>query len=346
MRALLTNSYSEFTEIEIVFRRLVMNKVVGLVCGALLMSGCNNTPTGKHSVVKGNEAKSATSVAAVSQGGLFPHLEESVIQPVIEGMANHPRLHNRPFKIVAMNDGNISSTIDDLSREVRSQLADGLRHSNAVTGKLLLQSVRRWEHHRSFSDLKCGENETPSFYLGLDIRSYRDQLKVSVNALDPEEQSWISGFGTRWQGGASKQDMEELTQVREDASLKGLRPLPFNESEKDLMASYLSTNLSCLLSSAAVEADGDIVLFVESVKGDDANFISSLFQLVDNYISGLNEIKITEQRDQANVILSREAHHITGDLYQVWVKVHENGRSVRVGGVDTNAYVQLKKKDT
>ena len=133
------------------------------------------------------------------------------------------------------------------------------------------------------------------------ISSVNGKLSVKLRALDIAEKRWVSGFGISWQGKASPMQKKALEEQHPDEYLLGLRPLPFNERQADLLAAYLSRNLSCLFNT--MERDETIV-YVKKENPGKINYFENAFGLVANYLARYREVTVTDDPAKANITVS------------------------------------------
>ena len=267
---------------------------------------------------------------------------------IAKEMGQHPKFKGEPFFVVAMKGENISPEIDDLTRQIRDRILEALKSSPGVE-IVWRPSVRPWQHHRRLDEVNCTDIREITYYIGLEIglTPVDHALFVKVGALNLKEERWEDGFFLSWHGTPTKQEQTALQRKQTDHFLLGLRPLPFTEKQPDLLAAYLARNLSCLLKARPMEEE--VILFPTPFDGrfdrsgitNDNQFFSTCISLVYHYLERFSEVKLTQTREQATVIISPEVHRIGDGLYQIWMSAREREDQVSIRGTSTDAYVSL-----
>lgn len=245
-------------------------------------------------------------------------IDKALTPYLAETLGKHPKYCNTPILIVGMHNDNILSRIDDLTFDIRNRLAANLKGAQGVS-LVWKPETKPWRNHQSLSQVLCPLQEEIPFYLGLDVSltPADNLLCVKVGVLNVNEGTW-DDVSLSWQGKPTKQQLKALKTQSVDASLKGMRPLPFSSNEPDLLGAYLAGKLSCFLKS---QFGNNIVLF----KGEDKKNTDSLFSkgmdLVYNYLETFSEVSLTNDAAKATLFLKTQVHRIDQDLYQVWVSL-------------------------
>ena len=251
-------------------------------------------------------------------------------------LSTHPRFRGQPILLVAMNGADVSPRIDAVSAGIRRHLLDRLLQTPGVRMSWR-PATNPPAHHRSLTNIDCQQGIETAYYIGIETRSqYDGNLAVSVRALDPQDGSWVSGFGKSWEGRPSAHERRALTRLEPDPYLRGLRPLPFETSQADLIAGYLARNLSCLLRASDNE---DLVLRIR----DDPRqppYARRTLTLVGNYLARYREVRVTTNESEANLVLSGKSYPIDGSLHQFWAIVQRRNSGRHLSGIDTAAYVR------
>lgn len=275
-------------------------------------------------------------------GDLDRWVDRELVPQVTKELSEHPRLKDQPFVIVAMHNDDTQPEIDALSGHIRQRLQDGLR--NAPGAQLMWQPGRvRGQHHRSLEQVDCsGTLQQPALQVGIDsqISPLTGKLHVAVKAVDLRQGNWIAGFAHQWEGEATEPEAKALKIKATDEYLRGLRELPFEGNDADLLASYLAHNLSCVLRDVK---DTKIAIYVP-IPADAPAFFVTAIHLLDNYLGRFNEVKIVETPENASFTLRSEAHNLSNGLYQVWASAVRVADQTVVGGAATSTYVRLDGK--
>jgi hypothetical protein len=252
-------------------------------------------------------------------------------------LSEHPRFKGQPVILVRLEGQDVQSEIDGLTRSIRDQIRDALLAAPGVRLPWQPQQILQ-RHHRRLEGARCGRVRDAAYFVGIEIaRAVDGRFRASVRALDVGAREWVSGFGKHWEGFLTTAERRALAERRPDESLRGLRVLPFGPGQSDLAAAYLANNLSCLLR----QQDGDDrVLYVEPLPSTRPG-LRSLLSLVGNNLSRYREVRVSDVRKEANLVLRGEVHEIQPGLYQLWVVLHPLRSGVRLAGMDTDAYVRV-----
>jgi hypothetical protein len=227
--------------------------------------------------------------------------------------------------------------MDNLTEEIREQLYAILLESPEI------RLVRRHpagviQRPYALQEIRCGRFSEHEMLLMVDIKGLghpEDRLaRVNVRALDRSKDAWIAGFSLHRRVTLSPQQSRALhAPPHPDQDLRGLKYVPFRESQRDEMAAYLVQNLSCILRSKADERGmGDIKVFVDPSRVRGANRDTVWF--IRNQLQFCNEIVVVDKEDEAEWILDADSR-ATGagsGVAQFWV----TARNAR--GIATYAY--------
>lgn len=255
-----------------------------------------------------------------------------------EQLATYPRFKGESVALVAMDGAEVTPEIDELTLEIRRRLTDRLLDTQGVN-LVWRPASPSWETRLDPSELGCREDDEVHYYIGIEVRSISSSgHRISVRALDLEDRNWVTGFGRQWEGSLSRQERAASRRRQTDEYLRGLRALPFNESEPDLIAAYLAENMSCLLQSTSAS---ELVVYTEPA--DEATTrLRAIPELVGNYLGQSQTVQLTDDRDRANVILRGRLHSIDNRLHQFWLMVRPR-EGAQLPALDTDAYVQLDR---
>ena len=266
-------------------------------------------------------------------------VEHSAAPYLIKELGQNPIFENRPFLIVSLDEGSVNSRIDDLTADIRETLTDYLLTEPGL--RLVRRpSARMLKHHTSLSDVRCRLTEAPQIYVGIDtsISPVDDELTVKIRALDIQEDRWISGFGTAWKGKAEKAHKQALETENPDDFLLGMRPLPFTVSQGDLLAAYLTRNLSCLFKT--METSEIRVHVKKDIPGRMPYFENS-FAVMKNYLAKFRQVMVTDDPAHANIRVTAEVRPIHPGLFQVWLAAKRLENGTYVPGRVTEAYAAV-----
>lgn len=268
-------------------------------------------------------------------------ITEKAAPYLIKELGQNPRFKNQPFIIVSLKGENVQPNIDNLTSQIRGILVDHLMIEPGIN-LAWRPSVAPWEHHRKLTNIKCGPLEKEKFYIGIDtgISSIDGMLTIKLRALDLEENKWVTGFGTAWKGKPKISQKKALQTLTPDNHLLGLRPLPFNSIQGDLLASYLARNLSCLFTRMETN---EIVVHVERSNPYNIEYFIDSFSVLQNYLAKFRQVTVTDDPNSANVRVSAKVHRIHSKLFQVWITARYIEDKKYVSGTETEAYVLLEQ---
>ena len=266
-------------------------------------------------------------------------VDREAVPYLIRELGDNPRFKGQPFLLVSMNRDNVEADIDELTMQIRESITDGLLTKPGM-GLVWRPPAKPWTHHTQVKQADCTGGQKEAIYVGIDasLSSLDGDLHVTIRALDIAEKQWITGFGIAWQGHASSMQKKALSSKKTDDFLLGLRPLPFNENQADLLAAYVSRNLSCLFSNMDLD---EAVVYVEKDNPGKIRYFDNAFGLVANYIASYKEVTVTDDPSKANIRLLARVHDIHQGLYQVWVTPRYKMNNHYVPGKETQAYVAL-----
>lgn len=267
-------------------------------------------------------------------------LDETLIPHLLQQFGQHPRFKGQPLLLVRMHNDDVQPHIDELTDHIRTKIIDALVEKPGLDLHWR-PATRPYKHHQSLADISCVETRKIHYYIGIDCRLTRlgRKLEVRVRALNLTEHKWVSGFGRSWQGTATAAQLAALKREHPDAYLRGLRPLPFSDSQPDLLAAYLARNLSCLFQQG--EAD-DLLVHVEAPSVESPTFFKTTLKLVGKYLARFREVEVTDDPDRANVTVTAALHSIHDNMVQVWVSALDRRHRKYLPGAETEAYVLLE----
>lgn len=301
--------------------RGVHRAVIVIVCEALL-AGCMTSPTR-------SDGAWSTDLDGWIDAELTPYL--------VEQLTRHPRFKGEAMLLVGTEGANVRSEIDEITRNIRSRLMEALLSTSGINLVWPL-AISPWEHQRTQHEVRCGRDGNADYYIGIEVtRATQDNFRVGVRALDIREQTWVPGFGKQWQGKFTPIQQMAYERRSTDEYLRGLRVLPFAESQADMLAAYLANNLSCLLRGYG---GGDLTVYAEPAAGAPVPLRTAV-SLLGNYLAHMQQVRVTDDLDEADLILHGDAHEIRAGLYQLWVIVRPAQPTHDLPSVATEAYILL-----
>lgn len=266
-------------------------------------------------------------------------MEQEAVPYLIQELGENPMFKNQPFLLVSLDRDNVDPQIDELTLMIRERIIDGLLTRPGIN--LAWRPSRGpLQHHRSLAQVNCGEMKQIRYYIGIDagISPVDNNLHVKIRALNVREDHWVSGFGISWRGRPTEGEKQAVMNRRPDDFLLGLRPLPFDEKQADLLAAYLSRNLSCLFARMELS---EVIVHVKQDAPARIAFFNNALGLVKNYLAKYREIQVTEDPNQANILVQSTVHDIHDGLYQVWITARTKQAKTFVPGMETETYVRI-----
>ena len=308
---------------------MLKKMIVTVFISCLVVSGCATAPKPINSHVE-------------KQMNLEEWVDYVAVPYLIRELGANPLFKGEPFLLVGMDRDNVEAQIDMLTAQLREEMIDGLLTTPGI-GLVWRPSTKPWEHHTSLKEVVCTESMKEKYYVGIDtsISSVNGKLNVKIRALDIAEKRWVTGFGISWQGKPSDMHRKALEDRRPDEYLLGLRPLPFNEHQADLLAAYLSRNLSCLFNT--MDRD-EAIVYVKKENSGNIRYFENAFGLVANYLARYREVMVTDDPAKANITILAKVHPVHSQLFQVWVSAKYKKDQKYVPGRETEAYVSLSAR--
>jgi len=283
--------------------------------------------------------------SGIGHPSLNTWLQKSLIPYLVKQFDQHPRFKGQPVLLVRIQGENVLPHIDDLTDQIRQKITDALLKRSGID-LAWRPSIQPWKHHQSFEEISCDHNAEVGYYVGIDIglSGENRDLQVKVRALNLAEKKWVSGFGMNWRGKPTRQQLEALAREHPDEYLRGLRPLPFSDRQPDLLAAYLSRNLSCILQQG--EAD-DLVVHVALPTPGTPEMLQTTLKLIGRYLTRFREVSVTDDPSLADVTVVSTIHAIDQNLHQVWISVRQRQSEKYLPGAEAEAYVMITTpKDT
>lgn len=302
------------------FRLVILLTVV-------MLTGCANTGS-QHSTTKVNH-----------NNELVYWIDNQLIPYMTQTLSTHPKFTGSPILIVGLESGQINNEIDTLTKDIREHLMTQL------IGQPGIHMVRRQidyqkNHHRSMTDVSCDVDVDAKYIIGLELKqsSITDgyNLHVKAAATDNPDQ-WVTGFSQTWRGNLTAKQLKASSNVQPDNYLKGLRDLPFNNDEKDLLAQYMAHNLTCVL---AQSGHSNLNIFI------DANQLTpeyrDILKMTGNMLNRFNDIQLTFDHNKADAVLEFDIIKLNQqtNLKQLNVEVvFADGR--RASGTASQVYINF-----
>lgn len=265
-----------------------------------------------------------------------PRLESwlnTELLPFLENrLGRHPRLRGQPFEVVAMKDGEPLAEMDGLTAYIRQRIID---HLQWVAGANLVERPAP----RRLSELACPEEKATAL-VGIELSEPwgTEELYIAVQAIDLIENDWVPGFKKVWIGRPTAVEKERRAKRFIDQNRRGSRALPFRDDQPDLLARHLAQQLSCLLQESGVNR---LKVFMPGAPDGFPPFLKTAFKLLDHYLGRFQEVEISKNQRQADVVLEANAYRIDPQLYQVAALLRPLDSTVPLYSPGIDAYVYL-----
>jgi hypothetical protein len=160
----------------------------------------------------------------------------------------------------------------------------------------------------------------------------RAHLKIRI--LDLDDNAWVPGFAYDWSGRLNGEERTKLSRKTSVETLRGQRSLPFQPDQPDLLAARIAFTLGCgLLAQPEVE----IRAWVDDASADE--YGGATLSLVGSYLARADVLRLTNDRDQADVILSSRIHPVAAELKQYSASLRPVGSESNMPSLEAAAYV-------
>lgn len=281
-------------------------------------------------------------VGGATDAGLYRWIDEELGPYLATQLTRHPRFKGEPVLVVGMNGANVRADIDALTRSVRTRVMDQLLSEPGIN-LVWRPALRPWQHHRTEPPRDCNNTTQANYYIGIEITpTPENAARVSIRALDLLDRSWVSGFGKAWQGALTTAQRQAWSQSRIDEYLRGLRVLPFNESETDLLAAYLAENLACLLHKQGVERP----LVYLDTRESTGDVLAKVSKGIQHYLVRRQAIRLASEPSQAELLLSANLNPVDQRLHQLWLSAQPTSGVQLMAGIDTDGYIAFSSPAT
>lgn len=278
-------------------------------------------------------AQAIPATAQSREKDLDKWLDREAIPHVRQQLLVHPRFKGETVMFVVMRDNRPAPQTNALAISLRDRLLDAAVNTPGV--------VVGWQQGRTpvagGSAVDCVRGDV-HYYIGVELGQELDSTySVTVRALDLEDRSWVTGFGTRWQGSLGTIQRQAMRQSLVDTTFRGSRDVPFTLAETDLLAAHLAQELSCALGKGTT---GEYLLAPETTD-DDVLDLEAMPLLVGNNLAGRGAVDIAPSVAQGNALLRGMLHQVDGPLYQYWLTVMPQDAAPSLSTLSASAYVLL-----
>ncbi|RLB68922.1 MAG: hypothetical protein DRH07_11770 [Deltaproteobacteria bacterium] len=312
-----------------------MRKIIKMLCimvVLLALFSCHpamNAPT--------NTTSSSDSEA------LDQWIDQDLVPKIVARITSDRDLKYLPFIIVGwdVDQQSIKTEVDALTKEVREKIVNVLLARGEGVNMVVRSGVKPLDmtHHANLEDVPCNDYQDVGMMVLLTARiaplTGKLQLQVKGGVLRGGRLSFIDGFSENFECDSSEKLKSLLDKSKTDEYLRGLRYLPFETGQKDLLASYLATRTSCIFRELP-EAENYKVFMDRSGIGND-QYLQNVFTMIEMYLDRFREIEIVMENNKANITLYCKAVRVNDELNQVWVTT---GR--KKIGASVEAYVKKK----
>lgn len=276
----------------------------------------------------------ALPATAASERDLDYWVENELLPVVRDQLVEHPRFKGETVMFVVLED-NTPATV---SNELALSLRDRLLYAALRTPGVLLG----WRQgHGVAGDrsrpVDCTRDDV-HYYIGIELSQRRDgRYSANLRALDLEDRTWVTGFGSSWRGQLTPMQRQAVHNVQPDKTFLGARDVPFTADQSDLLAAHLAHEMTCTLSR---ETSGNYV--VTATRNEVAlDTLGHTAELVSNNLASRLTLEFTAEDEQSNAILSGKAHRIDGSLFQYWLTITPKDPDGELSPLSASAYVSL-----
>lgn len=265
-------------------------------------------------------------------------LQTQVIPDIKEKLTTLPKFKGQPVMVVGMDEGNLSLANNALIKSLQNQTISAL----LTSPEILLANPGNHTNtlHTDLNQLKCGLYQDADVFIGIDTEQdpVAGKLRVTIKAYDAHEKlQYLSGISYEFEDSLDEKYLSALKLDSEDASIKGSRRFPFDQSEADQLADNLSHQLACLLSQSAK----DNVVIYSVVSDADSTYMKTTAALVANALTNYKQISLTDDKSAANTLLSLTSHSLGQkqrlSIVSADIATQDN---ILIGGASAKAYVR------
>ncbi len=260
--------------------------------------------------------------------------ERELLPYVTSQLVTHPRFKGESVMFVVFEDNVPAPVSNALAISLRDRLLEAaLNEPGVIVGRRQGGAAAG----PGSQPVDCSHDDV-HYFIGIALaRRIDGSHGVSVRALDLEDSNWVSGFGKTWHGALSSVQQRAAREVRNDATFRGARDVPFAADESDLLAAHLAHELSCAL----LRETGVRYIVAEHQPAEPGDELSATVQLVGNNLARHDALELTGDEQQVNATLSGAAHRIDGALYQYWLTVTPTDPGAELTTLSSSAYVLL-----
>ncbi len=284
-------------------------------------------------------ATADVAVAAGHSGNLEQWLERELLPYLADHFGRHPRLKGEPFEVVAMKGSQVVGETDGLTDYLKSRIVDRMQ---SVPGANLVwrPPLKPWVENGGFMELECHGFPAPRIQLGIEVEPtlFGGNLRVSVQAVDLAEKSWVRGLKKVWVGEPTEAEHRLLQQTSIDGQLLGTRTLPFRSNQPDLLSLFLARRLGCMLQDLGQKHQR---IRAAEVPPGLTPYFRTTFDLVKLRLGRFQEVQMVPADTAADKLLFISVHRIDGNLHYVWIGLRDIKELGESGDFAAEAYVRL-----
>jgi hypothetical protein len=271
---------------------------------------------------------------AANDRNLDHWVEHELIPVVRQHLVEHPRFKGETVMFVVLEDNAPAPVSNELALSLRDRLLDAaLRTPGALLG---WQQGRGATANRS-RPVDCTRDDV-HYYIGIELSESLDATySASLRALDLEDRSWVTGFGSSWRGGLTPTQRVAVRNVQPDRTFLGARDVPFTADQSDLLAAHLAHEMTCVLSR---ETSGNYIVAATRAEAT-PDALDGTAELVSNNLASRLTLDFAAEDEQSNALLSGKAHRIDGSLFQYWLTITPKDPDGELSSVSVSAYVSL-----
>ncbi len=276
-------------------------------------------------------------VAASPTPDLDRWLSNDLLPKLKDQLTGHPRFRGQPLGVAVMRGQQIVADPDQLAAGIRTLIVQALTGTTGIV--MARQPVAPdWQQVGSPRRLDCRPGNG-RYLVGVETGAAgagRAHLKIRI--LDLDDNAWVPGFAYDWSGRLNGEERTKLSRKTSVETLRGQRSLPFQPDQPDLLAARIAFTLGCgLLAQPEVE----IRAWVDDASADE--YGGATLSLVGSYLARADVLRLTNDRDQADVILSSRIHPVAAELKQYSASLRPVGSESNMPSLEAAAYVSAPR---
>jgi hypothetical protein len=262
-------------------------------------------------------------------------IANEIVPNIIENVTSNSYMINKSFIIVKAKNDDVEHNIDDFTKETRGLIVGHLLKDHRV------RIVRRqavkfiFQPYKSL-ELPCENTREFEMLITIDIKEIeKKKASINIRAINMDTSNWMPGFSIQKVIKISKKEKVQLQNSKIDDTLRGLRFLPFEKNQADLLSTYLAQNLICQIIN---NANYKLKVYVDFDSSKKLNtHYGSLLSQFKRDLGLCEDLQITDSKNNADGTIKGSFFPITNNLYKIYIEFKQkNGKDFTSIAYTTN----------